>query len=98
MSKKDYNTTNKNKIKNKIKRIKNGLEEDKENLAFNFTIFSLIIASKCQISRKASITLTKISGDLNFLQKSIKNLSSTLKLVKSKNSPITKEIKNILLS
>ncbi len=67
--------------------------------AFEFVVPRPITAPKSQKSlRKMPITSTKISGELNFLKRSINNLSFTPKPVTRKNPEITEEIKNILLN
>lgn len=84
------------------KEVEDGSEEDggttKRNLAFRFAIPRPITAPKSRLSRKSPVTSTKISGELNFLKRSINDLLSTPEPVIRKNPKITKKIENILLS
>ena len=84
-------------------RAENVPEEDEgganRKSAFEFIVPRPVTAPKSQKSlRKMPITPTKISGELNFLKRSINDLSSTPEPVTRKNPGITKEIENILLS
>ncbi len=84
------------------KEVEDGSEEDKRttkrNSAFRFAFPRPVTAPKSRVSGKAPVTPTKISGELNFLKRSINDLSSTPQPVIRKNPRITKEIENILLS
>ena len=84
------------------KEVEDRSEEDegttKRNSAFRFAVPRPVTAPKSRVSGKAPVTPTKISGELNFLKRSINDLSSTSEPVIRKNPRITKEIENILLS
>ncbi len=84
------------------KEMEDGSEEDEEttkrNSAFRFAVPRSVTVPKSRVSGKAPVTPTKISEQLNFLKRSINDLSSIPESVIQKNPRITKEIENILLS
>lgn len=102
MSQGDESELEEEEVREEGEGAEDGSEEDEgitdRKSAFSFAVPRPVTAPKSKVLGKLPVTPTKIFGELNFLKRSINDLSSTPEPITRKNPRITKEIESILLS